>query len=135
MGINSFFSLGIEPLNFSFDKIRSCFGLMAGFGVVQTIDDLSALQAENDPRAQSTQVQYHPLSVWSMYSSINFEKWGLIVHFDQYAYLEGINATTSEMKKNQVLSIRFFKPFGKVRVGQYVPESLIEQYKSGDNNE
>ncbi|MEZ4320983.1 MAG: hypothetical protein R3F61_26125 [Myxococcota bacterium] len=36
-----------------------------GFGVVHTLDDLEALQAEDDAVAVATEVQWHPALVWT----------------------------------------------------------------------
>ena len=130
---NTFLSVGIEPLNFSFDNIRSCFGVMIGAGVIQTKDDMDSVQAdEEDVRFLSTQIQTHPLAVWTMYSSINFENWGISFHFDAYNYLEGILGAYTENKNPQVMSVRVFFPIGTLRVGQYTPEALFEQYKKGE---
>ena len=84
-----------------------------GMGVVQTVDDLSALQAEDDPSAQSTQVQVHPTSNFGAGVRMIFNK-NLAARIEgrSMIYIETIDATTLEMKNNFVLqaSASFFFP-------------------------
>ena len=84
-----------------------------GMGVTQTVDDLSALQAEGDARAQSTQVQVHPTSNFGVGIRMIFTK-NLAARIEgrSMIYIETVNATTLEMKNNFLLqaSASFFFP-------------------------
>lgn len=79
------------------------FGLF-GTGVVNTLDDLEALQKEDDPAAQATANQFHPaLSyggglriILNQSFAIRFEGRGL-------SYIEVLESTTLEMKNNFTL--------------------------------
>ncbi|MBX2801369.1 MAG: outer membrane beta-barrel domain-containing protein [Myxococcales bacterium] len=79
------------------------FGVFGG-GVVNTVDDLVALQKEDDAVAQATQVQFHP--------TINFGGGARVIFSESFAvrlegrglsYIEVLEGTTLEMKNNFML--------------------------------
>ncbi len=84
-----------------------------GTGVVNTVDDLEALQKELDPAAQVTQSQLHPTMnfggglriVFSEAFAVRLEGRGL-------SYIEVLESTTLEMKNNFTLlaGASFFFP-------------------------
>ena len=84
-----------------------------GMGMTQTVDDLSALQAEEDERAQSTQVQFHPTTNFGAGTKIIFNpNVAARVEARSMIYIENVNGTTLEMKNNLLLqfSASFFFP-------------------------
>ena len=84
-----------------------------GMGFTQTKDDLSALQADNDERAISTEVQVHPTSNFGGGIRMSFNKnFAARVEGRSMIYIETVNATTLEMKNNFLLqaSASFFFP-------------------------
>ena len=84
-----------------------------GMGVSQTVDDLSALQAEEDERAQSTQVQVHPTTNFGGGIRMIFNRnFAARVEGRSMIYIETVNATTLEMKNNFLFqaSASFFFP-------------------------
>ena len=75
-----------------------------GTGIVNTVDDLVALQKEDDLVAQSTQVQFHP--------TLNFGGGARVIFTEAFAvraegrglsYIEVLEGTTLEMKNNFML--------------------------------
>lgn len=84
-----------------------------GFGIVQTSDDLEALQGENNPVAQATASQIHPTSnfgggfrvIFSPNVAARLEGRSMI-------YIETVNSTTLEMKNNFMVlgALSFFLP-------------------------
>lgn len=84
-----------------------------GMGMTRTADDLTALQAEGDPRAQSTQFQIHPTTNFGGGLRIGFSpNISARVEGRSMVYIETVNATTLEMKNNFILqaAISFFLP-------------------------
>jgi len=87
-----------------------------GMGATRTADDLTALQAENDPRAQATQYQVHPTTNFGGGLRIGFgSNIAARVEGRSMVYIETVNATTLEMKNNFILqgSMAFFLPVMK----------------------
>ena len=84
-----------------------------GMGLTQTVDDLSALQAEEDERAQSSQVQVHPTTNFGGGIRMIFNRnFAARVEGRSMIYIETVNATTLEMKNNFLLQVSasFFFP-------------------------
>jgi outer membrane beta-barrel protein len=84
-----------------------------GMGMTQTVDDLSALQAEEDERAQSTQVQFHPTTNFGAGAKIIFnQNIAARAEARSMIYIETVNGTTLEMKNNLLIqfSASFFFP-------------------------
>lgn len=84
-----------------------------GMGITRTADDLTALQAEGDPRAQSTQFQMHPTTNFGGGLRIGFSpNISARVEGRSMVYIETVNATTLEMKNNFILqgAVSFFLP-------------------------
>jgi outer membrane beta-barrel protein len=84
-----------------------------GMGITQTKDDLEALQAKEDPRAQSTEVQSHATTNFGAGAKIIFnQNMAVRVEGRSMIYIEAVNATTLEMKNNFILqfSASFFFP-------------------------
>ncbi|MEC7984460.1 MAG: outer membrane beta-barrel domain-containing protein [Myxococcota bacterium] len=105
-------TIGIEPLYYHANGHRGFLGFNAGLGMVQTVDDLSALQAEEDVRAISSQIQNHLLNVFGIYTGVSTKRIGLAIHLDSMMYIETVNATTLEMKNNLALKARVTLPIG-----------------------
>ena len=105
--------LGFEPFLFVSKPLKGTFGFRTGYGVIQTFDDLSALQAEGDPRAESTQEQLHSGIVFGPYLTILNKDFGTFgLYLDNSFYIETIDGTTLEMKNNQILKIQYTIPLG-----------------------
>ncbi|MDP6935144.1 MAG: outer membrane beta-barrel domain-containing protein, partial [Myxococcota bacterium] len=88
------------------------FGLF-GMGAAQTVDDLKALQAENDDRAEVTKVQIHPTTNFGGGFRIIFnESLALRLEGRSLVYIETVSSTTLEMKNNFIVrsSVAFFVP-------------------------
>ncbi len=84
-----------------------------GTGFVHTADDLEALQAEDEPGAQVTEVQNHPTTNIGGGFRVNFSKnFAARLEGRSMIYIETINSTTLEMKNNFMLmgSVSFFFP-------------------------
>ncbi|MFM2244811.1 MAG: hypothetical protein RL071_885 [Pseudomonadota bacterium] len=84
-----------------------------GMGFTRTTDDLTALGAEDDPRAQITQFQTHPTTNFGGGLRIIFgESIAARVEARSLVYIETVNATTLEMKNNLILqgAVSFFFP-------------------------
>lgn len=84
-----------------------------GMGMTRTTDDLEALQAVDDPRAQATENQVHPTTNFGGGLRIIFgENIAARVEGRSLVYIETVNATTLEMKNNLILqaSAAFFFP-------------------------
>ena len=84
-----------------------------GMGATRTADDLEALQATDDPRAQATQFQVHPTTNFGGGLRIIFsENLAARVEGRSLVYIETVNSTTLEMKNNFILqaSMSFFFP-------------------------
>lgn len=84
-----------------------------GLGVVNTQDDLVALQAEDDPAAQATQVQWHPTTVIGGGARVAFNPMTAArIEAKSLSYIETINSTTLEMKNNLIVqaNVSFFFP-------------------------
>ena len=88
------------------------FGLF-GTGVVNTIDDLDALQKADDPRAQATQSQFHPTLNYGAGVRVIFsETFAFRLEGRGLSFIEVLEATTLEMKNNFTLlaGASFFFP-------------------------
>jgi outer membrane beta-barrel protein len=84
-----------------------------GTGVVNTHDDLVALQAEDDPLATATEIQWHPTTnVGGGFRVIFSKTFALRIEGRTAIYIETISSTTLEMKNNFMLmaSASFFFP-------------------------
>lgn len=79
-----------------------------GMGATRTADDLEALQAVGDPRAESTQFQLHPTTNFGGGLRIIFgDNIAARVEGRSLVYIETVNATTLEMKNNLILQGSF----------------------------
>jgi outer membrane beta-barrel protein len=79
------------------------FGLF-GTGVVNTLDDLEALQKTDDPAALASQNQFHPaLSYGGGLRVLLNESFALRVEGRGLSYIEVLESTTLEMKNNFTL--------------------------------
>jgi outer membrane beta-barrel protein len=84
-----------------------------GMGFTRTTDDLAALQAEGEPRAQATEFQTHPTTNFGGGLRIIFgESVAARVEARSMVYIETVNATTLEMKNNLIIqaAASFFFP-------------------------
>jgi outer membrane beta-barrel protein len=76
------------------------FGLF-GTGVVNTLDDLEALQKTDDPRAQASQNQFHPaLSYGGGLRVLLNESFAIRAEGRGLSFIEVLESTTLEMKNN-----------------------------------
>jgi outer membrane beta-barrel protein len=88
------------------------FGIF-GTGVVRTVDDLNALDAEGDPVAEATRSQFHPtLNYGGGVRVIFSQAFVLRVEARGLSYIEVLESTTLEMKNNMTMLINasFFFP-------------------------
>lgn len=88
------------------------FGIF-GTGVVNTLDDLDALQKTTDPAALATQSQFHPtLNYGGGVRVIFSESFAVRLEGRGLSYIEVLEGTTLEMKNNFTLlaSASFFFP-------------------------
>jgi len=84
-----------------------------GLGAAQTTDDLTALDAEGDPKAESTQVQIHPTTNFGAGARVIFnQNTAARLEGRSMIYIETVNGTTLEMKNNFLIqmSVSFFFP-------------------------
>jgi outer membrane beta-barrel protein len=77
-----------------------------GLGFVQTKDDLTALQKEDDPQAISTEVQIHATTNLGGGARVIFNE-NVASRLEIYSmqYIETIDGTTLEMKNNLVIQL------------------------------
>ncbi len=84
-------------------------GFLWGVGMVQTEDDLEALQAIGNEVAEATQFETHLMGM----SGVMGEAWrgghGLQMGFRLMTYIETVNSTTLEMKANRLLTLAYVK--------------------------
>ena len=95
-----------------FDPRFDVFGVF-GTGVVNTADDLTALDKENDLEAQATANQLHPtLNFGGGLRIILSEGFAVRVEGRGVSYIEVLEGTTLEMKNNVALlaGASFFFP-------------------------
>lgn len=82
---------------------------LGGMGLVQTSDDLSALDAIGDARAESTQFQWHPSINFGVqfrfYRENGAIPFGILASVERMSFIETVNATTLEMKSNSLISL------------------------------
>lgn len=91
--------LHLMPLQREGERLRSRVGLYGGFGVVRTHDDLGALQAVGDPRAEATEWQLHPTGMWGFSADLRGQGVvGLRLRAERTVFVEVVNSTTLEMK-------------------------------------
>jgi outer membrane beta-barrel protein len=84
-----------------------------GLGMTRTADDLEALQATGDAKAESTQFQFQPTTTFGGGLRVSFtENIAARIEGKSLIYIETVNATTLEMKNNLILqaSASFFFP-------------------------
>ncbi len=75
-----------------------------GTGVVNTVDDLAALQKEGEITAIATEVQYHPTLNFGGGARVIFsEAFAIRVEGRGLSYIEVLESTTLEMKNNFTL--------------------------------
>ena len=92
---------------FQDSKRRMDLFLQGGIGLIQTVDDLTALQKEDDPQAQSTEVQLHPtlnIGISTQISNVYTDQ-NIVFACKNVRYIETIDGTTLEMKSNLICSI------------------------------
>ncbi|HCH63579.1 MAG: hypothetical protein CL927_08360 [Deltaproteobacteria bacterium] len=84
-----------------------------GMGFTRTTDDLEALQATGEERAEATQFQTHPTTNFGGGLRVIFgENIAARVEARSMVYIETVNATTLEMKNNLIIqaAASFFFP-------------------------
>lgn len=81
-------------------------GLVVGGGLVRTVDDLEALQAEDDPVALSTQVELHPTLVLGLSAGLWWQFVGLRLDATRLHYTETVYGSTLENKRPVFLDLQ-----------------------------
>lgn len=88
--------------------------LSLGLGLVRTRDDLHALQAEDEPEAQATELQNHPATCWHLGAMGRPLDWlELGVELSSIRYIEVIHSTTLESKNLRSGEVRARFLFGR----------------------
>ena len=78
-----------------------------GAGMTQTADDLTALDAEGDPRAQSTQFQWHPTTNFGGGVRVIFnQNIAARVEGRSMMYIETVNATTLGNEEQLLVAVQ-----------------------------
>ena len=93
--------------------IRFDIFLTVGTGIVHTVDDLEALQCEEETSCQATQSQNHPTTNFGGGFRVIFsENFAARLNVRNLSYVETVNSTTLEMKNNLLVtaSASFFFP-------------------------
>ncbi len=94
------------PIRREGEHIATNVGLHVGFGAVRTKDDLTAMQAENDPVALSTQIELHPTLLYGLTAELRTDYVvGLRVRAEHLLYVETVNGTTLERKNNRFFGL------------------------------
>ena len=107
-------NVGVFPLATTREAfvVESRVGVLVSIGVVQTSDDLQALDTTSgDDRAEITQHQVHPSGGVSFVGDFWWGKNGLRLRRERIIYIEVVNATTLEMKNNELLIVEYGRRF------------------------
>lgn len=96
--------LGIDPLRTDLGPASTATQVYMGPAMMRTVDDLEALQAVGDPRAEATQFQTHVGVVWGLTTDILWPgNIGARFRLHRATHIETVNATTLQMKSNFML--------------------------------
>ncbi|MEZ4234858.1 MAG: outer membrane beta-barrel domain-containing protein [Myxococcota bacterium] len=77
---------------------------LAGTGIVNTLDDLAALQKVGEPEAEATKSQFHPTLNYGGGARVIFGKsFAVRIEGRGLSYIEVLESTTLEMKNNFTL--------------------------------
>jgi hypothetical protein len=93
------------------EQFKTNIGMQCGIGLVQTADDLEALQAIDDPRAQATQIQMHTAATASIVGEAWRDDLGIQLAWDLVSYIETINSTTLQSKGMSFMTINILRSF------------------------
>lgn len=119
-GLTLALPVGIDPLYTRVGQFHIEAQLYVGPAVIRTKDDLAALQAEGDERAESTQFQTHLGSVFGFTSDLFWtDKTAVRFRIHRQTHIETVSGTTLEMKGNFMLGAEFVymlsaPPWGRV---------------------
>ncbi|MGB0638274.1 MAG: hypothetical protein ACPGTU_03005 [Myxococcota bacterium] len=106
------FGLTVFPVNFAASNIETKVGFGTNIGLVNTSDDLQALDTEgSDERAVVAQHQMHPVFGFVLSGEVWSGPMGGRIRMDKMAYIENVNATTLEMKNNNVVMVDLMRKF------------------------
>jgi hypothetical protein len=87
-------------------------GVQFGVGTAHTIDDLEALQCEDDPQCSDTQKQWHLTAFYGLSGEVLWnERYGMRIRMDRVRHIETIDSTTLQMKTIQYVSADFLLAF------------------------
>ena len=104
--------LTVFPVDFVASGIETKVGFGTSLGLVNTSDDLQALDAEDsDERAVVTQNQMHPCFGFVLSGEVWSGSTGGRIRMDRMAYIETVNATVLEMKNNSVVMVDVMRKF------------------------
>lgn len=96
----------VAPLSRRWEWVEVRTGLHGGVGLVYTVDDLEALQAQDDPQAMSTESQRHPSAIMGVHAEVRTDYVvGLRVKLESLRYTEVVNGTTLETKNNRMVGM------------------------------
>jgi hypothetical protein len=101
--------LALEPVYLSGPRGAFSLGVRVGGAAVNTEDDLSALGAEDDPRAQITQLQRHGATYRQVYVDLSPSRdgWAIRLQSERLVFVETVNATALEVKNLMLLGAAF----------------------------
>ena len=93
------------------EQFKTNIGMQCGIGLVQTADDLEALQAIDDPRAKATQFQLHTAATASIVGEAWRDDLGIQLAWDLVNYIETVNSSTLESKGFTFLTVNALRRF------------------------
>jgi hypothetical protein len=93
--------LGVQVFQGEVGDFQTALHAYAGLGAVSTTDDLEALLATGEDRAESTELQTHPAILWGLSSDLMLtEAWGLRLRWHHVEYVESIYGNLLAMTEN-----------------------------------
>ncbi|MCB9760259.1 MAG: hypothetical protein H6739_10525 [Alphaproteobacteria bacterium] len=98
-------NLRVTPLRWEGERVETRVGALGGVGMVRTNDDLEALQAEGDPIAMATAVQWHATGVYGLTGELRGEWVGVRLNATRVTFIETVNSGTLEFKGNRFMSV------------------------------
>lgn len=91
-------NLAVFPLSASSGALSTRAGLVAGGGVVYTVDDLDMLYAVGDPEAEATARQLHPAWTLGLTADAAWEHTGFRLRAERRSYTETVLSDVDERK-------------------------------------
>jgi hypothetical protein len=93
------------PLRSSYGGWNGAGGVYVGAGVIQTRDDLGAIQMEDEATAMATEVEVHPTGLYGLTFEAMYGHVGFRVRTERLFYVETINSVVLESKRPRNIAL------------------------------